>query len=333
MLKANGQKRVAEELVRRIPSLTQLSPSSERASGLQGHIWEQFYLPLKAGGDPLWSPSTSGPFLHRNHVVTMHDVAFIDVPQYFSKSFRRWYASMTTGLSKSARHIVSISDFTRKRIIEEFGIADSKVTTIHPGVTPTFHQRSRNEIDEVLTRYGIDERPYIIGFLGTDPRKNVVGLSAAWAQSGAARQGAQLVLFGRAANKSVFAASVLDQHQEGVVALGAVDDDALAALYSGARGFVFPSYYEGFGLPVVEAANCGCRIVTSNVTSLPEVSPTDAIFTAPSDTKAIAEAIRYLFTVADTDEAKAKRIAEMKRFNWDKAASQYSQLFAEVFSA
>lgn len=333
MLQSNGQKRVAEELMRRMPSLTPTAPPRESSSGLSGHIWEQFQLPLKAGKNPLWSPSTSGPIMHRNQIVTMHDTAFIDVPQYFSKSFARWYSFLTASLARSARHIVTVSEFTRKRVMEAFGVEGQRVTAIHLGVTGAFRLRNREDVAEVLSRYHIDKQPYIVGFLGTDPRKNTATLIEAWVQSASAKQGARLVLFGREENRSVFAKSDCPQEiQEGVIRLGSIDDDSLAAVYSGAHGFVFPSYYEGFGLPVVEAAHSGCRIVTSNVSSLPEVSPSDAILFAPSDTRAIADAIKHLFAVPDSHEARDKRIAEMRKFSWDRAATQYSKLFAGVFS-
>lgn len=332
MLQSNGQKRVAEELIRRMPSLTPTSPSQERSSGLSGHVWEQFQLPLSVGKNPLWSPSTSGPIMHRNQIVTMHDTAFIDIPQYFSKSFARWYSFMTASLARTVRHIVTVSAFTRKRVMEAFGVAGHKITVIHLGVTAAFRLRSDEDVAEVLSRYHIEKQPYIVGFLGTDPRKNTATLIEAWVQSASARRGARLVLFGRDENRSVYAKGNCPQEIEnGVIRLGSIDDDSLAALYSGAHGFVFPSYYEGFGLPVVEAARSGCRIVTSNVSSLPEVSPSDAILLAPSDTRAIAEAIQHLLDVPDSHEARAKRIEEMGKFSWDRAAAQYSQLFAEVF--
>ncbi|WP_158749474.1 glycosyltransferase family 1 protein [Acidobacterium sp. S8] len=332
-LKSNGQKRVVEELIRRLPSLTPIAPPIKRASGLQGHIWEQLYLPLRAGKNPLWSPSTSGPIMHRNHVVTMHDLAFIDIPHYFSKSFARWYASMTSALARSVRHIVTVSNFTKKRVIERFGVDSDKVTAILLGVTPAFRTRSHEEITEALSLYGIGDQPYIVGFLGTDPRKNTIKLTEAWSQSSLAKEGARLVLFGRAANQSVFATGKLPENMNGIIIVGAIDDSSLAALYAGAQGFVFPSYYEGFGLPVVEAASCGCRIVTSNLSSLPEVSPSDAILLNPSDTHAIKDAIRHLFATPDTHQARISRIEEMKKFSWDRAATQYSRLFDEVLSA
>lgn len=332
MLKANGQKRVAEELVRRMPALVPIAPSESRSSGLSGHAWEQFYLPLRAAGHPLWSPSTSGPVMHGNHVVTMHDTAFIDIPQYFNKSFARWYSSMTARLAHSARHIVTVSDFTRKRVIEAFGIESRKVTTIHLGVTTAFERRSEQEISAVLSRLGVPNQPYVIGFSGTDPRKNTRKLLEAWVQSQAVKQGAHLVLFGRAANLAVFAGSTVHSDIEGVIRVGAVDDNSLAALYSGANGFVFPSFYEGFGLPVIEAAHCGARIVTSRVSSLPEVSPTDAILIDPFDVASIADAIRNLIVSSDREEDRGRRIQEMTNFRWERAAEQYSKLFAEVFA-
>lgn len=332
MLKSNGQKRVAEELILRIPTLTPVRPSAGQVSGLSGHMWEQLALPLQARGIPLWSPSTSGPVMYRNHIVTMHDVAFIDIPQYFSRSFARWYTTMTALLSRSARHIITVSEFTRQRAIEVFKLDSNKVSTIHLGIASSFHQYSSPEVADILSRFNLSDRSYIVGFLGTDPRKNTTKLLEAWNLSGAARTGAKLALFGRPANNSVFAKSTLPENTEGVITLGAIDDRTLACLYSASLGFVFPSFYEGFGLPIVEAANCGCRIVTSNISSLPEVSPSDTIFVDPSSKGAIAEAIRYLVNTSDNEELRDRRIREMRRFNWDMAATQYSQLFHQVFN-
>jgi glycosyltransferase involved in cell wall biosynthesis len=217
-------------------------------------------------------------------------------------------------------------------VIEAFGVESRKVTTIYPGVTAAFVRRSRQEVLTVLSRLRVPDQAYVIGFLGTDPRKNTAKLLEAWVKSQAVKHNAHLILFGRVANLAVFADSTLPAEVEGVIRVGAVDDDSLAALYSGAAGFVFPSFYEGFGLPIIEAAHCGARIVTSKVTSMPEVSPTDAILIDPSDTAVLADAIRHLIAVSDTDEARNRRIEEMTKFRWERAVKQYSQLFAEVFA-
>jgi glycosyltransferase involved in cell wall biosynthesis len=330
-LRSNGQRRVTEELLSRLSGLRAIRPSQPHFSGIYGHAWEQVVLPIMAYGKPLWSPSTSGPILHPNHIVTIHDLAFIDIPDYFSKSFASWYSGMSRAVATTARHIATVSQFSADRIMMHFRIPPAKISVIYSGVASAFHIRRSDEISQVLDRYNLRNTSYVVGFSGTDRRKNTLGLLKAWTLTGAAQKGHKLVLFGRCANPAVFGVQPLVAPNEGVVPIGAVDDDVLACIYSGARGLVFPSYYEGFGLPVVEAARCGCRVVTSQITALPEICPRDSLLIDPNDTHQIADAISHLLSGDFSASSQRQRSCEMERFDWNVAAQQYTTMFKNSF--
>lgn len=326
-VRSNGQRRVAEQLIARLCDLQTICPPAQYSSGIAGHAWEQFVLPIRAAGKPLWSPATSGPIAHPNHIVTIHDLACLDTPEYFSKLVVSWYSIMSRAVATTARHIATVSRFSANRIMEHYRIRPEKITVIYSGVASAFHMRTAEEIAGVLEKYDLQNYAYVVAFSGSDPRKNTLGVVKAWEMSGAARNGHKLVLFGRHANAGFFADSPCIESVDGAVRVGAVDDDVLACLYSAAKGLVFPSYYEGFGLPVVEAARCGCRVVTSGITALPEVCPKDSLLIDPYNTGEIGEAISYILGVDDSVPSRKQRSEEMGIFDWDNAAREYSLMF------
>lgn len=329
---SNGQRRVAFEIGSRL-GLLQISPPRSSSSGIRGHLWEQFVLPIRARCRLLWSPSTSAPLLRRRQVVTIHDIAFVDVPQFFSPAFARLYRLLTAVVVSRAAHIVAVSHFTRDRLIRHYGLDPDKVTCIHNGCSGAFFERAPAQVDRMRAAYGLQDAPYVVGFLGNDPRKNTGRLIEAW--RAVKRQGiaGRLVLFGRASNPRVFAGGMSPQAGDSIVLAGAVSDDDLACLFTGARAFVFPSLYEGFGLPVVEAARCGARIVTSSVASLPEVSPPDSVLVDPYSADQIAAATRQMLEQPDSDAARVARIRWSQMFDWDVAAARYEALFSSVARA
>jgi glycosyltransferase involved in cell wall biosynthesis len=328
---SNGQRRVAQELIKRMPNLVAVGPPASLSSGMKGHAWEQFVLPARTRQGALWSPSTTGPLLHHNHIVTIHDIAWVDVSQFFGKRFTMWYGALIERLAHSVRHIATDSDFTRGRLIEHYGVSQDQVSTIHLGVSEDFVPHLRDDIEAIRTRFDLGYEPYFVGFSGTDPRKNTTQLLKAWELSGLWKQGMKLVMFGRKGNASVFAAQETAVEVSGTLMVGPVDDVTLATLYSGAHGFLFPSRYEGFGLPVIEAARSGCPILTTRCASLPEVSPSDAYFVDPDNVNEMSEAIVAMAFKTESQDAKELRSREMSRFSWDRAAEEYQQLFRQKF--
>lgn len=328
---SNGQKRVAEELISRLDHVELLAPASAYCSGVKGHLWEQVVLPLRAQGARLWSPSTTGPIAHGNHIVTVHDIAFVDGREWFSRSFATAYDLIVGRLTRSARHIITVSHFTRWRLIEHYGVNPEKVTAINSGVTANFFRRDGNRLARGLERFGIGTNRYLMTFLGSDPRKNTWRVLEAWDRIRARSGDVALVAFGRPSNAKVFARINGTLPTQRVISVGAVSDEELACLYSAAEGFVFPSLYEGFGLPVVEAAACGCRVLTSNVSSLPEVAPPDSRLVDPLSLDDIGGAMESLLATVDDERARTARMQWTSRFSWETAAMAYQTVFNEKF--
>ena len=332
LVPSNGQGRVAAEINRRL-GLATVSPPASFASGAKGHLWEQSVLPLRMRGRPLWSPSTSAPIIYRNQVVTVHDIGFVDAPQFFAPRFAEVYDFIVRRVSQTARHLVTVSEFSRQRLIAHYGVAADRVTAIHLGVSDAFTVRPQSEIEAVLGPHGLGGGvPYLIAFSGSDPRKNTAGVLTAWSRLVGSRGDAKLVLFGRTSNANVFGATAAAIEERDVVRVGGVTDAELACLFGGSRGLVFPSLYEGFGLPVIEAAASGAPVLTSNSTSLPEVAPAGTVLVDPTDIDAITDGMAALLGAAPNTIARVRSAeAIRRRFSWDATAEAYRALFARSF--
>ena len=132
-----GQQRAAAEVANRLAAAIEIKPKSPLC-GLAGHLWEQLALPVRAGGRLLWSPSATGPLVYSRQVVTVHDVAFLDVPECFSASFRQLYAKLTPALMRRVAKVVTVSEFSRRRIIERTAVDPNKIVVIGNGVSNQF---------------------------------------------------------------------------------------------------------------------------------------------------------------------------------------------------
>jgi glycosyltransferase involved in cell wall biosynthesis len=328
LVPSNGQKRVAEEIATRL-SLSDAAPPARFASGAKGHVWEQAVLPLRLRGRPLWSPSTSAPVLYRNQVVTVHDIGFVDVPQFYAPRFASTYRRIVSGFVGRVRHIATVSHFSAQRITEHYGIPAASVTPIYPGIAAGFRLRSDEDVAAMRKRFGLGDRPYLVAFSGADPRKNTAGILRAWAGLGAS---GKLVLYGRHSNTAVFRGAAAAPDPDGIVRVGGIGDDDLAALYSGASAMVFPSFYEGFGLPIVEAAASGAPVITSDRGAMREVAPASARLVDPDDTEALGNAMAAALAEHPMAADRRALAAETARYSWDAAADDYRRLFDHVFT-
>jgi glycosyltransferase involved in cell wall biosynthesis len=319
-----GMQRYAYEIASRLNGkIREIRP--ERAlKGAAGHLWEQCYLPSLSAGSLLWSPNNTGPVITRHQVCTIHDIIPIDHPEWFSKSFAAWYKWLLPALARSAQHLIAVSEFTRSRVIDAFGLKPEKVSVVLNGVGAEFTPRTEEEIDRVKTRLGLPAKPYALYVGSLEPRKNLPRLLSAWALVQRKCPDIQLVITGlNKGGSKVFGAMPIAEIPTGVFFTGYVEDAELPALYSGAEIFVYPSLYEGFGLPPAEAMACGTPVITSQGTSLSEVVGSAALLVDPRDTESIADAI---LRVANDKSLRAEMrrtgLAQSQRFNWNDAATQ-----------
>jgi glycosyltransferase involved in cell wall biosynthesis len=303
----------------------------------KSHLWEQFRLPsFVKNNEFLWSPCQSGPITLKNQIVTIHDFAQIERPDLLADKIlaHQWYKFMSPKLLRNAKRIIAVSAYAKKRAIELFGIPDSKIQVIYEAADEGFCRASDEKIVDVKKKYGIDDSDYILSLGSLDPRKNLKNLLQAWNNiRPLKKQNVRLVLAGKLHERLSYKELGLEQLPHDVSFTGYVDDEDLPALYSGAKMFVFPSVFEGFGLPPLEAMSCGTPVVASNVTSIPEICGDAAAYVDPLDVESIAEGIQAVLEDAElTSDLVEKGIKQVKKFSWAKAAEEHLAVFEQVIT-
>ena len=319
-----GMQKYAQEVASRLVGRVREIRPERALKGAAGHLWEQCYLPAAASGSLLWSPNNTGPIVTRHQVCTIHDVIPLDHPEWFSRGFSSWYQWLIPRLARAAQHLIAVSEFTRSRLIDMFGLKPEKVSVVLNGIGEEFTPRPDEEVLRVRTRLGLPPGPYVLYVGSVEPRKNLARLLEAWEAVQAQCPDLQLVITGLNKGASqVFSAVRIDKIPPRVTFTGYVEDAELPALYSGALVFVYPSLYEGFGLPPVEAMACGSPVITSNRTSLPEVVGSAALLVDPEDIESIAASIGQ---VANSESLRAQMRAQglerARLFQWDTAATE-----------
>jgi len=295
-----------------------------RVGYLRGHFWEQVELPFHASNGLLLNLCNAAPMAIRNQVVTIHDAAVFEFPDAYSFAFRTWYRFMLKRLGKVAAKIVTVSEFSKRELIRYCRMDESKISVVHEGAE---HILTVGPQDHILEKFGLSDRRYILAVSSLNPNKNFN--SVVKAIDLLKNVDYDFVIAG-GVNPSVFSGTQVCSSKS-VKFAGYVSDAELRTLYDHADCFVYPSFYEGFGLPPLEAMACGCPVIVSNQASLPEVCGDAAIFCDPYNPEDIAEKIRLVIT----DEALRERLREKglehaKRFTWERCAKKTLSVIEEV---
>lgn len=325
-----GVQRYVSNLLRALPGPVKTLSSRPAAGLAEAQLWEQVILPTQLRGRLLFSPANSGPVRLRRQVVTVHDVATLDHPEWFAGRFAAWYRWMLPRLIASAQHVITVSNHSRDRILALTDAAPDRVTAIPLGIEPAFRPADPAAVQAVKQRHAIDGR-YALVVGSIEPRKNLATLFRAW--SGWIDRPDDLCLVVAGSAGHAFAGSGFGTPPPGCRLIGRVADADLPALYSGATFFAFPSVYEGFGLPPLEAMACGTPVIVSNATSLPEVVGEAGLLLDPHDPQAWTQAMRHLIH----DEAARRSLgaaghAHAGRFSWH-ATAQATQSILEQEAA
>ena len=330
--KMTGIQRVGEAITTRLRTPYVVIGPKGHACGIAGHAWEQFVLPARAKGRLIWGPCNTGPVTAASQVLTIHDTAVIDHPEWFSPTFVRLNRSLWPTLAKRARHIVTVSHFSKGRISELLNIPERKITVIWNGVCESFKPSSRAAIESATGSVGIANRPYFATLSTIEPRKNLKLVLQAWSKARPFLPSDMVLLvIGGNGAKAVFGRPRTDDFKasEGVVFSGYVAEEMLPPLLSGAQGVLYPSIYEGFGLPVLEAMACGVPAVTTHLTSLPEVGGDVALYVDAMDPQDLANTLINLATCEDLRrERSAMGLQRAKLFTWNQAAAAMDEIFA-----
>lgn len=318
-----GVQRYLREILTRLPSseIQTVFPPSY-FSGYTANLWEQSVLPFRIGGNLLWSPGNTGPLYVKNQVVSIHDMSTLDHPEWFSPKFSMWYRFLLPKLAQVTKKIVTFSNFSRDRIVEVCRIDSKKVEVIYNAADTRFKRSSLEEIDKACSKLNIPTRRYILALGSLEPRKNLGRLVKAWGNiQQELPDDLYLVLSGARGKSTVFRDVSIDELPPRVFFTGYVLDDYLPALYSGAKAFIYPSLYEGFGLPPLEAISCGTPLIISNTTCLPEIFGDAGIYINPFDIEQISNVIQRVVTDSNLCmNLSARGLERAKQFSWDKSA-------------
>ncbi|MFP3565393.1 glycosyltransferase family 4 protein [Paraburkholderia sp. SIMBA_030] len=296
-------------------------PKAKRVGHLlKGSLWEQFALPFATGGRTLLSLCNMGPLLARRQVVMVHDVAVYDLPENYSWKFRLWYRFAFSILKHSASHIVTVSEFSKKRIMARLGIDESRVSVVWNGVD---HFEKIAVDKSILSRLNLRHDGYVLAVGNLSVGKNLARVLRAIEQLSERHDWKFVVAGGcdlRIFNPKAKAGYDLS---ENIIAAGFVSDGELRALYENAACFVFPSLYEGFGLPPLEAMLCGCPVVASREASLPEICGDAAVYCNAHSVEDIADKVEQLMGDASLREAcRARGREHARHFRWERSARQ-----------
>lgn len=329
-----GVQRVATEVSKRIkilrPDTRFLTPAgvlfpelaevlgAEVVGSRKGHLWEQLELPRYTRGGGLLGMTNTGPLFHPRQVVILHDASPFAVPEAYSRAFRAWYSVLFTTLGRTAKRVITDSHFSERELTRYAHIPQGKQRVVYLGKEHVFEHSSDPTI---LARHGLTG-PYLLAVGSNSPHKNFARLLGA------------LSLLGETPFRVVIAGgSNARVHGEGlklpasVTHVGYVSDGELRALYENATGFIHPAYYEGFGIPPLEAMALGCPVLVSNAASLPEVCGDAALYFDPYSEADIAGKIGQ-FMQDTTLQARLREAGrqQAERFSWDRCTREVLSL-------
>jgi len=267
-------------------------------------------------------------------VVTVHDLSFVRHPESHPLDRLEHLARYLPATLARAAHVITDSQTVREEAIRHFGLDPRRVTAIHLGVGAEFAPRGPEATAAVLAKHGLAHGGYVLSVGTLEPRKNLVLALRAWASlPEAVRGGRPLVVAGMKGWLTESLVPLVERlEREGLVRfLGFVAQEDLPLLYAGALAVAYPSRYEGFGLPVVEAMACGVPVVTSTASCLPEVAGDAALLVDPDDEAAMAQALRSLLEdAALRGRLAAAGVARAREFTWARCAERTVAVYRAV---
>jgi glycosyltransferase involved in cell wall biosynthesis len=312
------------------------APFSERTLTI---LWHRLHLPIPlewfTGRLDIFHSTdfVLPPIRQGRTILTVHDLSFMRLPQCAEASLRAYLNKVVPRSVERADLVLADSQSTKNDLIELLGVSPDKIEVVYAGVERRFHpMEGEIALQRVKKRYGLDF-PFILSLGTLEPRKNFNGLIEAYALMG--DRGLKLVVAGGTGwlYDEVFARVEELGLEDKVVFPGFVADEDLPALYNLAELFVFPSLYEGFGLPPLEAMACGTPVISSDRPSLPEVVGEAGLMVEATDSEALAEAMEWV--LADEDlrgEMREKGLKQAAQFTWEAAAEKLLDVYRRLGS-
>lgn len=314
------------------PNVKLVTSRLKVGENLRNHLWEQFVLPRLARKhkvDILHSPANMAPLFYRGaSIVHIHDLCFVVNPQWYSYLFHTAYNVAIPRLAKRASRVITNSNNSRNDLLQFYQVDASKVRLIYWAVDQTFGS------EPVRDRKVEEEGDYILYVGSLEPRKNIATLIEAYEQMRTDNPDLKTKLILIGGESPLFAAVRLQikQFHNDVVFKGFVSDEELKQYYRNALVVAYPSLYEGFGLPPLEAMASGAPVVTSNTSSLPEVVGDAALMVSPYDCAQLAGTLaRVIGDRRLREEMRRRGFEQVKKFNWYRVARNVLAVYYEVY--
>ncbi|MCB0192887.1 MAG: glycosyltransferase family 4 protein [Anaerolineae bacterium] len=303
--------------------------------------WHRFFLPIPVETftgplDLFHSPNfILPPVRHAKTLLTVHDLSFIRHPQGAVDKLRRWLEKVVPRSLERADHVLADSESTKRDLIEIFEMDAADITVVGAGVEPRFQPITEHtDLKQVADKYRLPTR-FILSVGTLEPRKNFTGLINAFSQS-PVRETHHLVIAGGKGwlYDDIFRAAAASPVADRIHLIGFVADQDLPTLYSLADVFAYPSHYEGFGIPVIEAMACGTPVVCADNSCLPEVAGNSALQITATNTDALAEAMHRLTTdVLLREHIITEGFQQADKFNWPAAAQRLLTVYQRFTNA
>jgi glycosyltransferase involved in cell wall biosynthesis len=319
------------------------TPISERN---MVRLWHRLNVPLPQvehfTGGPLdimhATDFVLAPSRARHKLVTVHDLAFLFYPEAAMPGLQRYLHVVVPRSIRRADHLLADSHHTARDLQEQWQIPAEQITVVHGAVDHAHFQpvQDTGRLQAVRQRYGVGDRPFLLGLSTLQPRKNFARLIDAFALAKEAAQLPHRLVIGGGRGwlyDAIFAKVAALGLQDDVLFPGFIDEADLPALYSAAAIFTYPSLYEGFGLPVLEALACGTPVLTADNSSLPEAGGPAAIYVQATDVASIAEGIIKL--VSDSalqQQLRHAGLAHARQFTWERSAQQLRQAYERLLA-
>ena len=267
-------------------------------------------------------------------VAVIHDLSYVYHKQFVSPKNQKYLEELVPKTIRRADKIVAVSENTRREISEHYGIPESEIAVINPSVNhAVFKPKPLADRKSVQRKFNVN-KPYILSVATQEPRKNLTGVLDAYELlPDDMKQKYALVLAGGKGWLDEELQTKYDAMSQkyDVIRTGYVEDDDLPALYSGARVFLYPSFYEGFGIPPLEAMACGTPVITSDNSSLPEVVGDAAVSVDAHDTKELSNQLKRVLENDNLAKLLSeKSLAQAAKFSWDKSADKLIKLLEDL---
>lgn len=268
-------------------------------------------------------------------VTTIHDISFEHYPEYFTKKERAFLKVGVRQTAKSAAKIITVSEYSKRDIMETYKIPEDKVKVTYNSIDQSFRViDDKRQLENVAAKYGIGG-DYILAVGNLQPRKNIPRLLQAYRRLREDHPDitAKLVVVGRKAwlYESIFEELKGFRYVDDVILTDYVPKEDLPLLYNAAKLFVYPSIFEGFGLPVLESMACGTPVITSKTSCLPEIAGNAAVLVDPFQVEDIAEAMsRLLSSNTKLIEHSTKGLLRAQEFSWEKTGRQTMDIYRSV---